>query len=81
MPRFEVGDIDERDGVLYITVTAFHPVPGSAVRSGPNWKYTEALYNHHWRYKDGKLLDSAGKEVTDRNEEADFVLAVVKARG
>ena len=81
MARFELGEIKERDGVSYLSVTVFHEVPGSEVRSGPNWKYTERVSNHYWRYKDGLLLDTNGKEFTERNEETALVLAAIRSAG
>jgi hypothetical protein len=79
--HFELDEITERDGVLYITVTALHPIPGSEVPSGPNRQYTNAIFHHHWRYKDERLFDANGREYTERNEETDLVLAAVRARG
>ena len=36
--RFELGDTNERDGALYITVTVFRSVQGSEIRVGLSWK-------------------------------------------
>lgn len=82
MARFERGEIRERDGVLYISITAFYPIASERL-SEASYQITETVSGRPWRYKDGQLLamnDSLDWTVfSERNEETDFVLAAVKA--
>jgi hypothetical protein len=41
------------------------------------YRFTEGVFHHHWRYKDGKLLDTNDKEFSARNEETAIVLDAV----
>ena len=74
-------EITARDGVLHITVTAFHQHEAEQLPSGN--RVTEGVCHHHWRCKDGQLFTLNNKaeweevEVTDRNEETAIVLAAV----
>lgn len=83
MKRFELDEkeITQRDGVLYISVTAFHEIPGSAIATrGLSHQITGSVYRHFWRYKGGHLLAMEGLDwlvFTERNEETDLVLAAV----
>jgi hypothetical protein len=83
MARFERGEIRERDGVLYISITAFYPVASERI-SEASYQITERISNRQWRYKDGQLLAMNEKSLawevfSGRSEESDFVLAAVKA--
>jgi hypothetical protein len=85
--RFELKEIEKRnDGVVCITVTVLSRVPGTEVYDKGNYRYTETFSNKYWFYKDGKLFDVIGwnitkVEFTERTPETDFVLAAIKARG
>jgi hypothetical protein len=84
-PRFELQEVKERDGVVYITVTILHKIPGSEILVGANWKYTETVSSHTWRYKDGQIQAQTDRlewaEPVEHGPEFGFVLAALGAHG
>jgi hypothetical protein len=83
--RFELQEIKEREGVLHITIIAFHKIVGSEVRVGANWQSTETFFSRLWRYKDGALQTQNDRlewaETAECTPETEFVLSAIRAQG